>query len=91
MRGQPERAYLPHEGLDATGTTVDLVESDLTNDLGAVLSVKGKRVLISMLSCGPRRSGSVHILSQLLDLLELLGQLRGEGLLEGLASKTRSA
>jgi len=29
---------LPHERLDATGTTVDLVESDLANDFAAVLS-----------------------------------------------------
>ena len=33
------RAYLPDEGLDATGTTVDLVEGDLADDLVAVLPV----------------------------------------------------
>jgi hypothetical protein len=32
-------AYLPDKGLDATGTTVDLVEGDLANDLVAVLPV----------------------------------------------------
>lgn len=30
---------LPDEGLDTTGTTVDLVKSDLADDLGAVVSV----------------------------------------------------
>lgn len=32
-------SYLPDEGLDATGTTVDLVKGDLTNDGVAVLPV----------------------------------------------------
>ena len=32
-----EDGALPDEGLDATGTTVDLVEGDLANDLGTVL------------------------------------------------------
>lgn len=30
--------YFPDERLDATSTAVDLVEGDLTDDLGAVLS-----------------------------------------------------
>lgn len=34
-----EDRALPDEGLDATGTTVDLVEGDLANDLVAVLPV----------------------------------------------------
>jgi hypothetical protein len=34
-----EDGSLPDERLDATGTTVDLVESDLTDDLVAVLPV----------------------------------------------------
>jgi hypothetical protein len=29
---------LPHERLDATGTTVDLVEGDLADDLAAMFS-----------------------------------------------------
>lgn len=32
-----ENGTLPDEGLDATGTAIDLVESDLVNDLGTVL------------------------------------------------------
>lgn len=32
-----EDGTLPDEGLDATGTTVDLVEGDLVDDLGTVL------------------------------------------------------
>ena len=30
-------AYLPDKGLDATSTTVDLIKSDLADDLVAVL------------------------------------------------------
>jgi len=55
-----EDGALPDKGLDATGTTVDLVEGDLANNLGTVLLLEG------------------------LDLLDLLGQAGGEGLLEGL-------
>ena len=32
-----EDGALPDEGLDATGTAIDLVKSDLVNNLGAVL------------------------------------------------------
>jgi hypothetical protein len=32
-----EDGTLPNEGLDATGTAIDLVEGDLVNDLAAVL------------------------------------------------------
>jgi hypothetical protein len=56
-----EDGTLPNEGLDATGTTVDLVKSDLVNDLGTML------------------------LSEGLDLLNLLGQQLGESLLQGLS------
>lgn len=31
------RSYLPNEGLDATGTTVGLVEGNLTNNCAAVV------------------------------------------------------
>lgn len=34
-----EDGTLPDEALDATGTTVDLVQGDLVDDLGAVLPV----------------------------------------------------
>lgn len=34
-----EDRALPDQTLDATGTTVDLIESDLVNNLGAMLSV----------------------------------------------------
>lgn len=33
-----EDGALPDEGLDATGTAIDLVEGDLVDDLGAVLT-----------------------------------------------------
>jgi hypothetical protein len=56
-----EDGTFPNEGLDATGTTVDLVKSDLVNDLRTML------------------------LSEGLDLLNLLGQQLGESLLQGLS------
>lgn len=34
-----EDGTLPDEGLDATGTTVDLVKSDLVDDLGTMLPI----------------------------------------------------
>ena len=34
-----ENGAFPDEGLDSTGTAVDLVEGDLVDDLGSVLSV----------------------------------------------------
>lgn len=40
-----EDGALPDEGLDATGTTVDLVEGDLANDLGTVLLLEGLDLL----------------------------------------------
>lgn len=39
-----EDGTLPDEGLDATGTAIDLVEGDLVDDLGAVLPVKRRNV-----------------------------------------------
>ena len=39
MAANGKSTHLPDEGLDATGTTVDLVEGDLANDLVAVLPV----------------------------------------------------
>lgn len=35
-----EDGTLPDEGLDATSTAIDLVKSDLVNDLGTVLPTK---------------------------------------------------
>ena len=45
LLGVEDRAF-PHEGLDATGATVDLVESDLVDDLGTMLPARS----ISMMS-----------------------------------------
>lgn len=36
-----ENGALPDKRLDATGTTIDLVKSDLVDDLGAMLTVSG--------------------------------------------------
>jgi hypothetical protein len=55
-----EDGTLPDEGLDATGTAIDLVEGDLVDNLGTVL------------------------LSQSLDLLNLLGEKLGEAVLQRL-------
>lgn len=38
-----EDGALPNETLDATGTTVDLVEGDLVDDLGAMLPAIGRQ------------------------------------------------
>lgn len=76
------RTYLPDEGLDTTGTTVGLVEGNLTNDLGTVLPA-----IISLsekISLVGRNWGRVDILAELLDLLDLGGQAVGESLLQGL-------
>jgi len=80
-------AYLPDKGLDATGTTIDLVEGDLADDLVAVLPVmQCQWPLIS--ECGAAvadaAGGAGNVLAELLDLLDLTGQLGGEGLLQGL-------
>lgn len=38
------RTYLPDESLDATGTTIGLIEGDFTNDGAAVFSVESGSV-----------------------------------------------
>jgi hypothetical protein len=73
-----EDGTLPDERLDATGTTVDLVESNLADDLAAVLPG-----MMSVLRCGGR-GGAGDVLAELLDLFDLAGQLVGEGLLQRL-------
>jgi hypothetical protein len=73
-----EDGSLPDERLDATGTTVDLVESNLADDLAAVLPG-----MMSVRRCGGR-GGAGDVLAELLDLLDLAGQLVGEGLLQRL-------
>lgn len=86
-------SYLPDERLDATGTTIDLVEGHLTKDLVTMLPVDCKEIPSAMLSRLLNASilllGCEHyILSELLDLLNLLWYLGGEGLLEGLYVKS---
>lgn len=39
----PRETHLPDQGLDATGATVDLVQRNLANDLGAVFPARVKR------------------------------------------------
>jgi hypothetical protein len=73
-----EDGSLPDERLDATGTTVDLVESDLADDLVTMLPG-----IMSVLRCGGC-GGARDVLAELLDLLDLTGQLVGEGLLQRL-------
>jgi hypothetical protein len=48
--------YLPDEGLDTTGTTVDLVKGDLTNDLVTILPVIAS-VMIMIFGGRMRRGG----------------------------------
>jgi hypothetical protein len=59
----------PDQSLDASCTTINLVECHLIDDLGAVLSM---RVCISLSSCQLASLGG--LLSECLDLLDLLGQ-----------------
>ena len=53
--------YLPDEGLDTTGTTVGLVEGDLTDDLVAIVPVIASVMLFIKLYWGSwdgvRRAG----------------------------------
>ena len=72
-----ENGTFPDEGLDTTSTTVDLVESDLANDFAAVLPGMCEDVFPS--------SGLLpNVLLELLDLLNLTGNLLAEGVLERL-------
>lgn len=82
-QGSRIATYLPNEGLDATGTTVDLVEGDLTNNLVAVVPVIAS-VMIMVFGGGNVGVRAVDVLAELLDLLNLGGQAIGEGLLQGL-------
>lgn len=81
-----EDGALPDEGLDTTGTTVDLVKSDLVDNLGTMLPmVKEKLVLVDrrfMFRQSCRIAG--NLLAEGLDLLDLLGELLSEALLQGL-------
>jgi hypothetical protein len=72
-------AYLPNKGLDATGTTIDLVKGDLADDLVAMLPEK-----LCQLFAAEEAVRLGNILAELLDLLDLAGELVGEGLLQRL-------
>lgn len=79
VEAERQSTNLPDKGLDATGTTVDLVEGDLTEDLVAILPdilVSGRRPASGL--------GGARALLELLDLLDLLGDLGGEGFLQRL-------
>lgn len=78
-----EDRTLPDEALDATGTAIDLVESDLVNDLGAMLPVGLTTARQQQFFVAGGRGAGI-VLSESLDLLDLLGEELGETLLEGL-------
>lgn len=73
--------YLPDERLDSTCTAVDLIEGDFADDLGAVLSIRNIALAESNIR-GRRKC--YHELPQLLDLLDLGGELFGEDFLQSL-------
>ena len=50
-----EDGSLPDKGLDTTGTAIDLVESDLVDDLGTVLPAISMSVRVNSASKGGRR------------------------------------
>ena len=92
-----EDGTLPDEGLDASGTAIDLVESDLVNDLGTVLPVKRINVSIAVSLQGQQSFNATwpatsvearDLLSEGLDLLNLLREELGESLLESLENKS---
>lgn len=92
MRARTPRAnasdctHLPDERLDATGTTVGLVKSDLTNHLVAIVPA----ITISFELLVEHRNeveSAEDLLAELLDLLDLGGQVVGEGILKGLSEE----
>lgn len=83
-----EDGTLPDEALDATGTTVDLVESDLVDNLGTMLPIIQLLDVDSRGLMGRAIWGiGVCALAKSLDLLDLLGKLLSEALLQGLAGQ----
>lgn len=82
-----EDGTLPDKSLDATGTTVDLVKSDLVNNFGSVLPIVKKRtnMLDARFVLSNWASGEKScVLAESFDLLNLLGEELGEALLESL-------
>lgn len=77
-----EDGTLPHEGLDTTGTTVSLVKGDLANDIVAIVPAIASATVDCYLCLEGRGN---DILAELLDLLDLGGQVVGKGVLEGLS------
>ena len=73
--------YLPNERLDPTSAAVDLIKSDFADDLGAVLPV-GSFGLAECTIVG--RQNSHDELPQLLNFLDLAGQLFREDFLQRL-------
>lgn len=76
-----EDGTLPDEALDAAGTTIDLVEGHLVDDLGAVLSAPAR---LASVEIGDKGLNEGYLLSQGLDLLDLLREELSKALLEGL-------
>lgn len=78
-----EDGTLPDEGLDTTGTAVDLVKSDLVDDLGTMLPMVKKNFVLVDRCFMCRQSCRIagNLLAEGLDLLDLLGELLSEALL----------
>ena len=76
-----EDGSFPNERLDTTSSTINLVERDLTNNLGSVVPTQ------SSIPELPFRSYlCLGVLAKLLDLVNLLWQLFGKCFLQGLQS-----
>jgi hypothetical protein len=67
----------PNKRFDAASTAINLVESDLTDNLAAMLPVARQR-------CAAEAPDGMRLLAELLDLLNLARKLCGEGLLQRL-------
>lgn len=72
-------ANLPDERLDSASTAIDLIKSDLSDDLAAMLPNCDALADDSAIA-----GGWNCLLAELLDLLDLTGELVGESLLQRL-------
>lgn len=82
--------YLPDESLDTAGTTISLVEGDLTNDCVAMVPAKLHLVILALIGFVPLVGddivyGEKNILAELLHLLDLGREVVGKGVLERLS------
>lgn len=74
----------PDKRLDSTSTAINLIQSDLADDLAAILSIPGESAFIASEDAG---DGGCIILSELLNLLNLTRKFVCESVLQGLRNR----